>query len=91
MDRHDWVSQETPVSQKPSIQASSASPVTGVLAVGGIVENRFCTWGPNPQLDYWGGNIQVNEPSQLPAKTVRIQYLNPSQLNRWYVVAARTM
>ena len=28
-------------------------------ALGGVVENRFCTWGPNPRLDYWGGNIKI--------------------------------
>ena len=60
---------------EPSFQLRSAIPVTGVLAVGRVVENRFCTRGPNLRLDYWGGNIQIpvplqaNEPSQLPAKT----------------------
>ena len=35
----------------------STLPVIGILTVVRVVKNQFCMQGPNPRLDYWGGNI----------------------------------
>ena len=45
----------------PIFQLRSSLLVTGVLAVGRVVNNQFqfCTQVLNPQLDNWGGKIQI--------------------------------
>ena len=59
--RVHWESQETPVAQSHLSASDRITGYhTGVLTVGGVVENRFCTRGQNPRLDYWGGNIQLD-------------------------------
>ena len=42
LDRHNWESQETPVAQN---RLQPTLLVTGILAVGWVVENQFCTGG----------------------------------------------
>ena len=42
----------------------SALPVTGVLTVGGVVKNRYCTRGPNPRLDYWEATFRFQSASE---------------------------
>ena len=69
-----WESQEA--NPLPSIvfRLRSALPVTGVLAVGGVVENRFCTRGPYPRLDYvQNPSLHASEHATSTSRQNRVQ------------------
>jgi len=36
---------------------------------GLVVKTQICMWGPNPQLNYWGGNIWTQPASEWAIST----------------------